>query len=62
MTVSGMNSGVETAKLNVDTFTRVVLVKKTAQATFNCQYTNAALTEWYFDQKKIMNDTGAQEK
>jgi len=53
-------AGSDAARLNVDTFTQMNLVKLNGTATFNCEYTNALITEWYFDQKKITNNTEQQ--
>ena len=47
------------AQLNVNTFTKELLVRKGGSARLNCEYNNALVTEWYFRQfnRRLQNST-----
>lgn len=46
-------------KLDTVTFTKSLLVRRGGEARFNCFFENAVFTEWYFQEKRLVNSTQA---
>ena len=46
----------DTPRLRAATFTQVLVTKLGGVAQFDCQYDNAALTEWNRDERRLISD------
>jgi len=41
------------ARLDVDTFTPLALVRRHSDAVLHCSYVDAVSTEWYFGRRRV---------